>query len=90
MVQLLRDFARSRDLKCTSDVRTSADPLLLATANFTDDEFVIVVWYVSDGANFALVTHTKQEFDAEEIGVAEAIVRSLLWTSTSRPRRLDS
>ena len=41
-------------------------------------------------ANFALVTHTKQEFDAEEIGVAEAIVRSLLWTSTSRPRRLDS
>ena len=87
--ELLSDFARSHNLKPLTELRTGTDPLLLTAGVFTDGEFIFAVWYLSDGTNFALATHTKQELDHAEIAAADSIVRTLTWRDVVSVR-LDS
>ena len=79
LLNLLRDFAQSRELGTATDVCTEVEPLRLAAGSFHTDSF-IRVWYVSDGRSFALVTFTcDAEHAADELPDCEQMVRTLLF-----------
>ena len=79
LVEMLDDFAATRALTRTSEVRTASSPCHVAMADHTDGEFHMRVWYLSDGENFALATHTSGVFDPDEFEAADGIVRTLRW-----------
>jgi hypothetical protein len=66
-------------LGVSTDNVLESSPLRLAAATFRDEEWVIRVWYVSDGRNIAKMTYTALKSNAfeSELAQCEKMVRSV-------------
>ena len=81
--ELRDDFARRQGLGSPIDTSTAETDLLVAEASYHSDSDLVRVWYVTDGANVALLTYVcAWEFRREEAAASEAIVRSFKFRST--------
>ena len=79
LLAMVRDFGVQRELGPGFD-ETCRDlgSIKLAAASHRSQGYFLRAWYVSDGANFALVTYTSEWYVRErELAQAERIVASL-------------
>jgi hypothetical protein len=78
LLGMLNEFGALNGLGQARSVISEAGPPAVAAGTFHVD-VLIPVWYVFDGANFALATYTCAHENAskEEMSECEAIVRSI-------------
>lgn len=79
LAQLVRDFAAKSGLGPACDEIVELAPMRLAGVTFRDEEWMIRVWYVSDGRSFAKVSYTvgaANDFSSE-LADCEQMVRSI-------------
>jgi hypothetical protein len=80
---LLREFAAKKHLGDAFDFVSADEPIKLAAATFSWDEYNVRVWYCSDSFNLVLITYTwLAKLSSEELSECEAIVRSLRFITT--------
>lgn len=77
--QFVREFGETHALGKVSDEVEESAPLRLAAATFSNDEWMVRAWYVSDGPNLAKVTYTAGVADdfAAELAECEQMVRTI-------------
>jgi hypothetical protein len=79
LAALLDEFAAARGLGEPKDKVQEVRPVRLAAGTLIDGQYLMRVWYVSDGASFAKVTYTaKAAYDyAAELVDCERMVRTM-------------
>jgi hypothetical protein len=76
---LLKEFVKGHDLSQPQNVKVQSEPRPLLSANFHWDGDYLHVWYLAEHGRLVFVTYTCDagEAFAEELGEADAIVKSL-------------
>jgi hypothetical protein len=86
LLQLLLDFAASRELGEAADVVAQDEPLPLAAATFSTTGDTVRVWYVSDGASVVKATYLAADDDdyASELTDCEQMIRTISFKYAAR------
>jgi hypothetical protein len=75
---LAETLGKNLGLSDAHDRVTEDGDLRLAAVSYRDGEYLIRIWYVSDGKNFAKVTYTcAWSAQSQQLEECEAVVRSL-------------
>ena len=83
LLDILSSFGQAHGFGYPGDVVLESGPLRLASGSFTSSEDFVRAWQLSDGQNFAFITYTCELGQEDrELGVCEAIVRSLQFLRT--------
>ena len=79
LANMLADFAKSKQIHLTSEVKTTEGKIKCVAANFNPQNDFLRVWYCSDGQNVVLATYvcSERDRDEDELKVCEEIINSI-------------
>lgn len=84
--EMVKSFARARNLGTSQDMILESRPLRLAAGSFGLGDDFVRVWYVSNGRDFGMITYVCEAGREElELAECESIVRSIEFGLTDSP-----